>query len=287
MHRHLVPPVSPRLAAFAWLLALGLLAPAGLGAQTHPMEDMRQAAADRVWVRQYLRLYDQVLSMQAALGMMTGQEADARLAAAGRELHQQGFHDADMDAVRDALRATAAPFLDSVESEIESSTAWAADMPAEVYRSLAGRLLRFARSELDRSLARGADPVDALRAATFILALARGHEAIPAEIDYFAGSAARAAGSVPAIELMPMDAAAPTVPAAGSRGGRRGRLAGPHARQPGAGSGRGRCPADRTLRVRRLRRARRPPRGGRPAGHRDRALDPGPRVRGRDDRDPQ
>ena len=194
--------MSARVLAVAVLAALSLSAPA-LRAQI-PAE-VREAAADRVWIRDYLRLYDQVLTMQAATGRITGAQADAQLAAAGRELYTQGYREPDMAALRDALRAAAGPFLDGVEAEIAASTSWSGDLTPESYRELTSGMLRYVRSELDRALARGADPVTALRAATLLLAMARGYESLPDDLDFFVGSRDRAAATVPGIELMPID----------------------------------------------------------------------------------
>ncbi len=211
MQRNVVHPVRRPLLAVA-LLATTWLLP-GPAAGQDVTASIRQAAADRLWIRDYLRLYDELLTLQAAMGQLAPERADAQLAAAGQELYRQGFHDADVGAVRDALRAAAETFFGHIEEEIAGSTTWPADMPAETYRSFSTRLLAYTRGEFDRALARGADPLVALRAATLLLAFARGYESLPPELDYFVDSRARAAASVPEIELMPVEGAAPTLPA--------------------------------------------------------------------------
>ncbi|HYO45703.1 MAG TPA: LCCL domain-containing protein [Gemmatimonadota bacterium] len=210
MQRHMVHSLSPRRLAALALLALAPLLPAAAAAQTLPAE-VREAAADRLWIRDYLRLYDLLLSMQAALGEITVEEADAQLAAAGWELYDQGFYEEDLDALREALRGTAKEFLDSIDDEIASSTTWPTDLPAESYRSLSSQLLRYARSEFERALTRGADPGVALRAATLLLAFARGYESLPADFDYFAGTRERASAALPGIDLMPIDGGVPAL----------------------------------------------------------------------------
>ncbi|HEU4464195.1 MAG TPA: hypothetical protein VFS53_04040, partial [Gemmatimonadota bacterium] len=198
---------SRGLAAGA-LLALVWLLPATAAAQTLPAE-VREAAADRLWIRDYLRLYDMLLTIQAASGEISGADADRQLAVAGWELYEQGFHEEDLEAVREALRGTASDFFASIEYEIASSTTWPADLPAESYRSLSSHLLRYARSEFDRALTRGADPSVALRAATLLLAFARGYDALPADIDYFAGTGERATAALPPIELIEIEGGVP------------------------------------------------------------------------------
>ena len=213
MHRHLVHTVRARGLAGGALLTLVWLLPASSPAQTLPAE-VREAAADRLWIHDYLRLYDLLLSMQAALGEITVETADAQIAAAGWELYDQGFHEEDIDALREALRGTANEFLDSIEDEVASSTIWPEDLPAESYRSLSSQLLRYARSEFERALTSGADPGVALRAATLSLAFARGYQALPAELDYLAGTGERAAAALPGIDLMPIDGEAVALPPA-------------------------------------------------------------------------
>ena len=207
-----------RAMTVAALLTLSLILPALAPAQQDVAADIREAASQRAWIREYLRLYDELLSMQAAVGGITGEQADAQLAAAGRELHEQGFYDQDMDALVAQLRAAAGDFLASIEYEVANSTAWPSDLPAESYRSLSTRMLSYVRSELERALARGADPAAALRGATLVLAFTRGHAILPPELDFFAGVTDRAAGAMPGIELMPIEGGRPpSVAAPGPR----------------------------------------------------------------------
>ena len=82
MHRRLVHTLT-----FLSVAAVGVLFhPAKSSAQDVWVE-IREAASERSWLRGYLRRYDALLSMQAALGSTSGESADVQLAAAGRELY--------------------------------------------------------------------------------------------------------------------------------------------------------------------------------------------------------
>ena len=161
MHRRLVHTLT-LLAAVA---VAGLFHPSRSPAQDVWVE-IRQAASERVWVLNYLRRYDALLSMEAATGSMSGESADVQLAAAGRELYESGYQDEDLGALYFDLGSTAGGFLAAVENEILTSTAWPTDLPAEAYRALATRVLAQVRLSLDEALATRSDPVPALRAAT-------------------------------------------------------------------------------------------------------------------------
>ncbi|MFN2383553.1 MAG: hypothetical protein ABR559_04745, partial [Gemmatimonadota bacterium] len=198
--------------ASASLLVLLCLIPAAARAQDNLRADVREAAEQRVWIRNYLRHYDQLLSIQAALGQITATDADKQLAAAGRELFEQGYHEADLIALQTQWRGVIDEFLRSLESTVATSTSWPADAPADVYQSMATRMLGYIRADLAKAYTAGTNPLPLLREATQLLAMANGNRTVPPELDYFGASAARAASAMPGIELMPMDAAVPTAP---------------------------------------------------------------------------
>ncbi|HET6637384.1 MAG TPA: LCCL domain-containing protein, partial [Gemmatimonadota bacterium] len=211
---------------------LTLLAATAVAVLLHPVSlpaqdvwaDIRTAASERTWVRNYLRRYDALLSMQAALGSTSAEAADAQLAAAGRDLYESGFQDEDLGALYFELGTAAGAFLTAVETEILTSTSWPTDLPADSYHALATRVLAQVRRSLDEALATRTDPVPALRAATRLLSYARGYSEMPATLDLFGGTDARAAAALPPIVLISIDMGTPSQPEA---------LAGPT--QPAAG----------------------------------------------------
>jgi hypothetical protein len=204
VHRRLVHPLTLVAAGAALLLATPALPAQDVSA------DIRQAAAERGWMREYLRRYDALLSMQVALGYTSAEAADAQLMAAGRELHELGFHDEDRNALDLDLEATAWAFLAGVEWEIRTSRDWPSDLPNALYRSLATGILRTVRRSFDGALTTREDPVPALIAATWVLSFARGYDDLPPELDFFGGTNARAEAALPPIALMPIDEAPPT-----------------------------------------------------------------------------
>ena len=53
--------------------------------------------------------------MQAALGLLSGEDANAQLTAAASELHEQGYAEEDLDAVRYLLEPSIEVFLASLK----------------------------------------------------------------------------------------------------------------------------------------------------------------------------
>ena len=162
------------------------------------MADIREAAAQRAWIREYLGLYDELLTMQAALGQISGEDANAQVTAAATELHVAGYHEEDLEAVRYLLEPAIEAFLASLEYEVLTSETWP-DQDDEIWRSLALRLLGLIRTDLAAAFASGEDPLPLLCESTRILALARGYRALPPELDFFGGTRDRVYAALPLV----------------------------------------------------------------------------------------
>ena len=200
MRRDVVGAMRARVGlTWALFVACGLAAPAAAnGQETDLMADIREAAAQRAWIREYLGLYDELLTMQAALGQISGEDANAQVTAAATELHVAGYHEEDLEAVRYLLEPAIEAFLASLEYEVLTSETWP-DQDDEIWRSLALRLLGLIRTDLAAAFASGEDPLPLLCESTRILALARGYRALPPELDFFGGTRDRVYAALPLV----------------------------------------------------------------------------------------